>query len=494
MVGAQSAGEPSGDSVNFELFGLHPVGQQLQVEKGSGKASHSLSQSGRRSASSISKQLSGHCSRSLLQLVGTGDGAGVGTTLGRGDGSIVGAQWAGEPSGESVNIGLSGLHSDGQQLHVEGSGSISHSSLHLGRRSFASVSKQLSGHCSMRSLQLVGTGDGGVVGTTLVNIGLFGLHSVGQQLQVEKGRGKESQSSSQSGRRSVSSISKQLSGHCSRSLLQLVGTGDGARVGTTLGRGDGSIVGAQSAGEPSGESVNIGLFGLHSDGQQLHVEGSGSTSHSLLQLGRRSFASSSKQLSGHCSMRSLQFVGSGDGGIVGTTLGWGEGNIVGAQSAGEPSGESVNIGLFGLQSVGQQLHVEEGRGRASHSSPQLGRRSVSSISKQLSGQCSRSLLQLVGLGDGAGVGTTLGCGDGNIVGAQSAGEPSGESVNIGLFGLHSDGQQLHVEGSGSTSHSLLQLGRRSFASSSKQLSGHCSMRSLQLVGTGDGGVVGTTLG
>eukprot|EP00980_Cylindrotheca_fusiformis_P014421 scaffold3841_cov122-Cylindrotheca_fusiformis.AAC.1 len=101
--------------------------------------------------------------------------------------------------------------------------------------------------------------------------------------------------------------------------------------------------------------------------------------------------------------------------------------MVGAQSAGEPSGDSVNIGLFGLHSVGQQLQVEEGRGKASHSSPQLGRRSLSSDSKQLLGHCSRSSLQLVGTGDGAGVGTMLGCGDGIIVGAQSAGEPSGDS-------------------------------------------------------------------
>ena len=42
------------------------------------------------------------------------------------------------------------------------------------------------------------------------------------------------------------------------------GEADGSADGLKLGDGDGSIVGEHKAGLPSGESVNMGLFGRHS--------------------------------------------------------------------------------------------------------------------------------------------------------------------------------------------------------------------------------------
>ena len=75
---------------------------------------------------SISQQAAGHSSIKWLHEVGTevgsgdgsadgtADGAGDGSIVGSGDGIIVGEQTGGLPSGESLNIGLSGRHSNGQ--------------------------------------------------------------------------------------------------------------------------------------------------------------------------------------------------------------------------------------------------------------------------------------------------------------------------------------------------------------------------------------------
>ncbi len=47
--------------------------------------------------------------------VGTALGEGEGTALGEGEGIMVGEQIGADPSGDSVNIGLSGRHSKAQQ-------------------------------------------------------------------------------------------------------------------------------------------------------------------------------------------------------------------------------------------------------------------------------------------------------------------------------------------------------------------------------------------
>jgi hypothetical protein len=249
-------------------------------------------------------------------------------------------------------------------------------SVQRGRRSSSSSFKQLYGHCSMRSLQIVGTGDGTGVGSGEGN-GLgshpsmsLSKHSSGQQLQSPPGNGRMLQSSLctlgsvQRGRRSSSSSSKQLYGHCSMRSLQIVGTGDGTGVGSGEGNGLGS--------HPSMS------LSKHSFGQQLQSPpGNGRMLQSSLctlgsvQRGGRSSSSSSKQLYGHCSMRSLQIVGTGDGTGVGT---------------GEGSHSSISMPRH---SSGQQLQSPPGNGSSLQSSlctlesVQRGRRSSSSSSKQV---------------------------------------------------------------------------------------------------------------
>jgi hypothetical protein len=141
----------------------------------------------------------------------------VGTADGTGEGKDVGSH----PS-----ISLS-KHSSGQQLQSPlGNGRMLQSSLSTlgseqrGGRFSSSVSRQLYGHCSMRSLQMVGTGDGTGVGTgdgsgvgSHPSMSLLSVQIVGTGDGAGDGIGVGSQPS-------MSLLS-----------LQIVGTGDGAEEG-----------------------------------------------------------------------------------------------------------------------------------------------------------------------------------------------------------------------------------------------------------------------
>jgi len=112
----------------------------------------------------------------------------------------------------------------------------------------------------------------------------------------------------------------------------MVGSVEGARDGTAdgmeLGDGDGSIVGEHKAGLPSGDSVNIGLFGRHSYAQHSgHPSsgGVGTTLQSGLMIselthsaGRAALSKGRKHVAyGHRSMTSTQ----SEGIALGDTLG-----------------------------------------------------------------------------------------------------------------------------------------------------------------------------
>lgn len=123
------------------------------------------------------------------------------------------------------------------------------------------------------------------------------------------------------------------------------------------------------------------------------------------------------------------------------------------------------------QIVGQQVGQPSGNGTASQSSlptdAQLAGRVLIFELKQVAGQLSMISRQGVGAGDGAAVGSfdgsADGLGDGIIVGEQTGGLPSGDSVNIGWSGRHSKAQhvgQLISDGVGIT----LQSGRLTLGS------------------------------
>lgn len=114
------------------------------------------------------------------------------------------------------------------------------------------------------------------------------------------------------------------------------GATDGTVDGMELGDGDGSIVGEHKAGFPSGESVNIGLFGRHSYAQHSgHPSsgGVGTTLQSGLMIselvhsaGRLGSSKGRKQVAyGHRSITSTQ----SEGIALGDTLGPSDKAVVG---------------------------------------------------------------------------------------------------------------------------------------------------------------------
>mmetsp|Transcript_36107 Transcript_36107/g.87293 ORF Transcript_36107/g.87293 Transcript_36107/m.87293 type:complete len:232 (-) Transcript_36107:568-1263(-) len=218
-VGEQTGGLPSGAGKNIGLSERHSVGQQLHPA-GWGRTSHwaappvAEQSTGRPAVPSGKKHSSkGQMLITSAQSEGIGLGAGVGSGLG----IAVGEQTGGLPSGDGLNIGLSGVHSSGQQLQPLGCGNMSH----------------LAPSPPPTAEQLVG--------------------------RFESLRGKKQSSKGQ-----MLITSAQSEGAA-------LGDSEGMTAGAAkVGAGEGIVVGEQAGGLPSGDGLNMGFSGVHSSGQQEH--------------------------------------------------------------------------------------------------------------------------------------------------------------------------------------------------------------------------------